>query len=145
MCSHESWDWGLQPSGRHLTTFIVCLFVCLFNLCKYTVAVFRHTRRGHRSHYRWLWATMWLLGIELRTFGRAVSALNHWAIAPAHLTTFKERFPSWEESCSSWSCSSGRQRNKRVPTWSDRPAKATWLSVDYHLHQQLHDPSRPVW
>jgi hypothetical protein len=36
-----------------------------------------------RSHYRWLWATMWLLGIEFRTSGRAVSALNHWAISPA--------------------------------------------------------------
>jgi hypothetical protein len=29
-----------------------------------------------RSHDRWLGATMWLLGIELRTSGRAVSALN---------------------------------------------------------------------
>jgi len=38
---------------------------------------------GIGSHYRWLWATMWLLGIELRSFGRAVSALNHWAISPA--------------------------------------------------------------
>jgi hypothetical protein len=38
---------------------------------------------GIRSHYRWLSATMWLLGIELRTSGRAVSALNHWAISPA--------------------------------------------------------------
>jgi hypothetical protein len=26
---------------------------------------------------------MWLLGFELRTFGRAVSALTHWAISPA--------------------------------------------------------------
>ena len=26
---------------------------------------------GTRSHYRWLWATMWLPGIELRTSGRA--------------------------------------------------------------------------
>jgi hypothetical protein len=25
---------------------------------------------GSRSHYRWLWATMWLLGIELRTYLR---------------------------------------------------------------------------
>jgi hypothetical protein len=32
---------------------------------------------GIRSHYRWLCATVWLLGIELRTFGRAVSVLNH--------------------------------------------------------------------
>ena len=37
--------------------------------------------KGTRSHYRWLWAIMWLLGIELRTSGRAVSALNHWAIS----------------------------------------------------------------
>jgi hypothetical protein len=26
---------------------------------------------------------MWLLGFELRTFGRAVGVLNHWAISPA--------------------------------------------------------------
>jgi hypothetical protein len=26
---------------------------------------------------------MWLLGFELRTFGRAVSALNPWIISPA--------------------------------------------------------------
>jgi hypothetical protein len=32
---------------------------------------------GFWSHYRWLWATMWLLGIELRTSWRAVSALIH--------------------------------------------------------------------
>jgi len=32
---------------------------------------------GIGSHYRWLRATMWLLGIELRTSGRAVSALDH--------------------------------------------------------------------
>jgi hypothetical protein len=31
---------------------------------------------GIGSHYRWLLATMWWLGIELRTFGRAVSAFN---------------------------------------------------------------------
>jgi hypothetical protein len=36
-----------------------------------------------RPHYRWLWATRWLLGIELRTSGRAVDALNHCAISPA--------------------------------------------------------------
>jgi hypothetical protein len=43
--------------------------IYLFIICKYTVAVFRHSRR---SRYGWLWATMWLLGFELRTFGRAV-------------------------------------------------------------------------
>ena len=38
---------------------------------------------GIRSHYRWLWATMWLLEIELRPSRRAASALNCWAIFPA--------------------------------------------------------------
>jgi len=43
---------------------------------------------GIRSRYGWLWATMWLLGIELRTFGGAVSALNCWAISPADARVF---------------------------------------------------------
>jgi hypothetical protein len=30
---------------------------------------------------------MWLLGFELRTFGKAVGALNHWAISPAQKGT----------------------------------------------------------
>ena len=38
---------------------------------------------GVRFHYRWLWAMMWLLGFELRTFWKAVSALICWAISPA--------------------------------------------------------------
>jgi hypothetical protein len=31
---------------------------------------------------------MWLLGFELRTSGRAVGALNHWAISPAPTPRF---------------------------------------------------------
>jgi hypothetical protein len=41
------------------------------------------SEEGIRSHYRQLWATMWLLETELRTSGRAVSALNCLAISPA--------------------------------------------------------------
>ena len=37
---------------------------------------------------------MWLLGIELRTSGRAGSALNHGAISPAHTLRFYISFPS---------------------------------------------------
>jgi hypothetical protein len=69
--------------------FLVLLFfiiiIYLFIICEYIVAVFRHSRRGQDQ---WLWATMWLLRTELRTFVRAVSALNHWAIAPALLSFF---------------------------------------------------------
>ena len=36
---------------------------------------------------------MWLLGLKLRTSGRAVSALNHWAISPAY-TWYPQAFIS---------------------------------------------------
>ena len=48
------------------------------------------SEEGIRSHYRRLWTTMWLLGIELRIFGRAVSALTCWAISPALYLNFFE-------------------------------------------------------
>jgi hypothetical protein len=38
-------------------------------------------KEGIISRYRWLWATMCLLGIELRTSERAVSVSNLWAIS----------------------------------------------------------------
>ena len=43
---------------------------------------------GIRFHYGWLWATMWLLGFELRTFRRAVGCLNNWAISPTPSVVF---------------------------------------------------------
>jgi hypothetical protein len=42
-----------------------------------TLLLSSEAEQGIRYHYRWLRATMWLLGIELRTSGRVVSALNH--------------------------------------------------------------------
>ena len=68
--------------------FFLKRFIYLFNVYGYTVAVFRYTRKGIGSHYRWLWAAMWLLGIELRTSGRTLSALAWWAIFPAPLFFF---------------------------------------------------------
>ena len=44
---------------------------------------------GIRSYYRWLWANMWVLGIELRTSGGEASALIHGAISPAPELIFK--------------------------------------------------------
>lgn len=40
-------------------------------------------KEGTRSHYRGLWATMWLMRIELTISGSAASTLNFWAISPA--------------------------------------------------------------
>ena len=72
---------------------IFCIKIYLCIMCKYTVAVFRHTRRGHQiPHYRWLWYPMWLLRFELGSFGRAVSALNCWAISPAHFFSLNTKF-----------------------------------------------------
>jgi hypothetical protein len=55
----------------------IYLFIYLFIICKYTVAVFRHTRRGSQISLQVVVTTMWLLGFELRTFRRAISALSH--------------------------------------------------------------------
>ena len=60
---------------KKIYLFIMCTMVCLH--------VSLQTEVGTRSYYRWLWATVWLLGIELRTSGRTVNVLNHWAISPA--------------------------------------------------------------
>jgi hypothetical protein len=67
---------GLTHSDLTLATFISYMWVHCH--CLQT-----HQKRASDAHYRRLWTTMWLLGIELRTCGRAVSALNHWATSPA--------------------------------------------------------------
>ena len=62
----------------------VCLFIYLFNAFNYPVAVFRQTRKGHQILLQMVVSYMWMLGIKLRTSGRPDSALNCWAISPAH-------------------------------------------------------------
>jgi hypothetical protein len=52
--------------------------MCVHRSCLQTIQ-----KRVSDFCYKWLWATMWLLGFELRTFGRAVGALGCWAISPA--------------------------------------------------------------
>ena len=72
----------------HVSLFL-CLFVFdwLIDVFEYTVAVFRHTRRGHQISLH-LVVSMCVLGIELRTYGSTASALNHWAISPALICFF---------------------------------------------------------
>jgi hypothetical protein len=66
------------------STFLFYFFIFKASECSICMNVCV-PEEGIGSHYRWLWATMWLLWIELRISGWAVSALNHWAIfsAPA--------------------------------------------------------------
>ena len=49
---------------------LCCIYICM-------------PEEGTRSSDRWLWATVWLLGLELRTSGRVANALNCWAISLA--------------------------------------------------------------
>jgi hypothetical protein len=84
--------------GLVFYSFILYLYEC-------TAALFRHTlEKCIRSHYRSLWATMWLLGFEVRTSGRAVRALNCWAISPTCVSGFMLRFfdPLGLEFCAEW-------------------------------------------
>ena len=59
--------------------FFKFFFLKIYLLCiQLSASIYTHTpEEGARSLYRWFGATMWLLGIELRTSGRADSALNH--------------------------------------------------------------------
>lgn len=45
--------------------------------------------KGTSSYYRQLWATMWLLELELKMSGRVASALILWTIPPALLFSSK--------------------------------------------------------
>jgi hypothetical protein len=85
LCFLRSGIKGMYHYHLAQTCFLNFFFKDLFTLC-----IWAHCRlssdtpeEGIRPHYRWLWTTMWLQGIELRTSGRAVSVLNCWAISPA--------------------------------------------------------------
>jgi hypothetical protein len=49
----------------------------LFYVYEYTVAVFRHIRRGHQIPCQMGVSHHVVAGIELKTSGRAISTLNH--------------------------------------------------------------------
>jgi hypothetical protein len=88
----EDWMWWKVTRLRWRFTFTEEMGVCSFFLSFFlslkiylfimsTLSLSSDTpEEGIRSHYRWLWATMWFLGIELRTSGRATGALS---ISPA--------------------------------------------------------------
>ena len=62
----------------HFPIQTVIIFFQFFNSC-----IFLNYEcmpgKSIKSHYRWLWITMWLLKIELRNSVRSVSALFCWA------------------------------------------------------------------
>ena len=88
-CVHHIWHILVRRRKHHSNSKIfplqnILTVFCLFGFFK-DQFIFRYMNtpqlsdtpeEGIRPRYRWLWATMWLLGTELRTSGRAVSALN---------------------------------------------------------------------
>ena len=76
--STEPSDW------THVDIFFLKMY--LFIRYKYTVAVFRHTRRGCQIPLQMVVSHHVIAGFELRTFRRAVTALNRWAISPTQET-----------------------------------------------------------
>jgi hypothetical protein len=71
---------------KHMPSCSAYMYIAFFLSFLYDLFIFKYTstlslssdipKEDIRPHYRWLWATMWLLGIELRTSRRAVSALK---------------------------------------------------------------------
>jgi hypothetical protein len=94
------------------------MYMCILSISSDT------PEEGIRSHYGWLWANMWLLGIELRTSGREVSALNRWGISPA---------PNWEFYIFIWKQLARRLTSRQLgwrsyspcPQWHTYSNKAT--------------------
>jgi hypothetical protein len=59
------------------------VYMCVIDACE------GQDSRIPRDCSHWcLWITMSVLGTELRSSGRTVSALNHWIIAPPPRTHF---------------------------------------------------------
>ena len=109
--------WKLFIQSQQCLWQSICLCCCLdvfiYFMYASTPSLSSDTpEEGIRSDHRWLWDTMWLLGIEPRTSGGAAGAPNHWAI-PSAQTKWKpwvqklkpEKMPGW----------GGRRRRHEVP------------------------------
>ena len=129
--------WWNRPA--HVSSSFLIIY--LFYVYEYSVAAFRHTREGIRSHHRWLWATMSLLGIELRTSGRAVSACNLWAISPASLETTKSA-----STCVSTNLSSlASEKSILVKTKFTQECSFLWTPLLHHFsHFFVHSLSQII-
>ena len=77
------------PFSSSVFSFFPSIYLFTYLLYVSTLSLSSDTpEESVRSRYGWLWAIMWLLGFELRTFRRTVGALNHWAISPAPFLLF---------------------------------------------------------
>jgi hypothetical protein len=70
------------------------IYIYIYNVS--TLLPFRHTRKGHQIPLKMVVSHHVLLGIEIKTFGRAVSALTCLAISPVHEIIFNSKNRSGE-------------------------------------------------
>ena len=79
---------------------------------------------GTRFWYRWLWAIMWLLGIELRTSRGAASTFYLWAVSPAPIHFFLNSWFSVSVDIIKitivWQCLSLYAEAKQIWGWQSR-------------------------
>ena len=72
-------------SSKHVIIYVFYVDVCLICMCVCT------PEYGIWSHYRWLWAIMWVLVIEFKTTVRLASANYHRGFCPAPLNKLSYR------------------------------------------------------
>jgi hypothetical protein len=104
LCCIYSWShgplfgWWLTPWELWVVGLVDIYFLIL---CMSALAMPWMQEEGIGSYYNRLWGTIWLLGIELRTSGRATTALIFWAISPAssqHISLSQIPSPKWPNS-----------------------------------------------
>jgi hypothetical protein len=79
----------LHPTVLKSPIFPCLIFSFLFLLNMFFVFIIIKFYSCLIWSYRCLWATMWVLGIEPRSSGKAVSAFNWWAISIASFHLIK--------------------------------------------------------
>jgi hypothetical protein len=103
----ELWTFGRAVRCSYPLSHLTSPYYFII-ICEYTVAIFRQTRRGCQILLQgWLWATMWLLGIELSTSAGSIwtqdpqeSSLTCWAISLAPVLVFQNRVSLCRPGCS---------------------------------------------
>jgi len=75
----EPWEYRCVPSllTMFFNFYLFIFNIYLFIICKYTVAVSIHTRRGHQIPLQMAVSHRVVAGIRTQGLWRAVSALNH--------------------------------------------------------------------
>jgi hypothetical protein len=82
------------PPTIHMYECFACMYVCAPCVCLVPTEVRRRCQILWNWSYKRLWATVWVLGIELGFFVRVASALNCWTTSPAQETQIMSEWVS---------------------------------------------------